>query len=86
MRTYIQPLKRSAEDEIKVRVDRDVARGLKDYCEFLQSPQSYVVTEVLRKALRKDKAFTAWLSRRVAPDPAVEMGSKSKKLPATQSV
>ena len=64
MRTYIQPLKKSAEDEIKVRVDHEVARGLKDYCEFLQSPQSYVVTEVLRKALRKDKAFTAWLSRR----------------------
>jgi hypothetical protein len=83
MRTYIQPLKRSAEDEIKVRVDRDVARGLKDYCEFLQSPQSYVVTEVLRKALRKDKAFTAWLSRRVASEPAAETASKSKKLPGT---
>ena len=79
MRTYIQPLKKSAEDEIKVRVDREVARGLKDYCEFLQSPQSYVVTEVLRKALRKDKAFTAWLSRRVASEPAAETASKSKR-------
>ncbi|HYI97145.1 MAG TPA: hypothetical protein VEX68_26630 [Bryobacteraceae bacterium] len=38
MRTYIQPLKKSTEDEIKVRVERDVAKGLKDYCEFLQSP------------------------------------------------
>ena len=77
MRTYIQPLKKSTEDEIKVRVDHEVARGLKDYCEFLQSPQSYVVTEVLRKALRKDKAFTAWLSRRDSAG-AVSRSARSK--------
>jgi hypothetical protein len=90
MRTYIQPLKKSAEDEIKVRVDRDVARGLKDYCEFLQSPQSYVVTEVIRKALRKDKAFTAWLGRCGTPEPTAEALPRSRKLqtaaPAAQAV
>ena len=64
MRTYIQPLKKCVEDEIKVRLDHEVAQGLKDYCEFLQSPQSYVVTEVLRKALRKDKAFATWRDQR----------------------
>ena len=79
MRTYIQPLKKSAEDEIKVRVDRDVARGLKDYCEFLQSPQSYVVTEVLRKALRKDKAFTEWLSRRGSSESAANVPTRSRR-------
>ena len=82
MQTYIQPLKKSAEDEIKVRVDRDVARHLKEYCEFLQSPQSYVVTEVLRKALRKDKAFTAWLAGRGVPEAPPEGASKSKRLQA----
>ena len=90
MRTCIQPLKKSTEDEIKVRVDRDVARGLKDYCEFLQSPQSYVVTEVLRKALRKDKAFTDWLSRRGAAESVAEAPSKSRRVhaasPAAQVV
>jgi hypothetical protein len=90
MRTYIQPLKKSAEDEIKVRVDRDVARGLKDYCEFLQSPQSYVVTEVIRKALRKDKAFTAWLGRRGTIEPTPGAPPKSRRLqastPAAQAV
>ena len=70
MRTYIQPLKKSVEDEIKVRLDHEVAQGLKDYCEFLQSPQSYVVTEVLRKALRKDKAFVSWRDQRGEPVPA----------------
>jgi hypothetical protein len=90
MRTYIQPLKKSTEDEIKVRVDHEVARGLRDYCEFLQSPQSYVVTEVLRKALRKDKAFTAWLSRRESSGALPELPAKSKKAqtasPAAQAV
>jgi hypothetical protein len=80
MRTYIQPLKKSAEDEIKVRVDREVARGLKDYCEFLQSPQSYVVTEVIRKALRKDKEFTAWLSRRGPAEATAEAPARSRKV------
>jgi hypothetical protein len=84
MRTYIQPLKKSSEDEIKVRVDREVARGLKDYCEFLQSPQSYVVTEVLRKALRKDKAFTAWLGRRSVAEVASEPPAKSRRLQAPE--
>ena len=79
MRTYIQPLKKSTEDEIKVRVDHEVARGLRDYCEFLQSPQSYVVTEVLRKALRKDKAFTAWLSGAIRLRPSADAPAKSRK-------
>ena len=89
MRTYIQPLKKSTEDEIKVRVDHDVARGLRDYCEFLQSPQSYVVTEVLRKALRKDKAFTAWLSRRDSAGHSADVPASREKrqtAPAAQAV
>ena len=90
MRTYIQPLKKSTEDEIKVRVEHEVARGLRDYCEFLQSPQSYVVTEVLRKALRKDKAFTAWLSRRDSNPASAEVPTKPRKAqtasPAAQAL
>ena len=78
MRTYIQPLKKSVEDEIKVRLDHEVAQGLKDYCEFLQSPQSYVVTEVLRKALRKDKAFVSWRDQR-ADLPSAENPASSPR-------
>jgi hypothetical protein len=36
-------------------------------------------TEVLRKALRKDKAFPSWLSRRESPDTAADVPSRSKK-------
>ena len=77
MRTYIQPLKKQTEDELKLRVDSDVAAGLRDYCEFLQSPQNYVVTEVLRKALRKDKAFATWRAER--PVGSAESGTPHKR-------
>lgn len=89
MRTYIQPLKKSVEDEIKVRLDHDVAQGLKDYCEFLQSPQSYVVTEILRKTLRKDKAFVGWREQRsdsTATDNSVSLPRRSRRVSAPAEV
>jgi hypothetical protein len=69
-------LKKQTEDELKLRIDSDVAAGLRDYCEFLQSPQNYVVTEVLRKALRKDKAFANWRAERPAGSDAAQMLNK----------
>jgi hypothetical protein len=39
---------------------------LKEYAEFLESPPGYVVTEILRKAFRKDKAFAQWKQGREA--------------------
>lgn len=64
MRSYIQPLEKRTEDELKVRLEHGVAEDLKQYCQFLDSPQSYVVTEIIRKALRKDKAFHTWRAQR----------------------
>jgi hypothetical protein len=60
MRTFIQPQKKHTEEKIEVRVDANIAVMLKEYAEFLESPPGYVVTEILRKAFRKDKAFTQW--------------------------
>ena len=60
MRTFIQPQKKHTEEKIEVRVDSGIAAMLKDYAEFLDSPPGYVVTEILRKAFRKDKAFAQW--------------------------
>ena len=60
MRTFIQPQKKHTEEKIEVRVDANIALMLKEYAEFLESPPGYVVTEVLRKAFRKDKAFAQW--------------------------
>src|SRR5689334_999015 len=60
MRTFIQPQKKQTEEKIEVRVDANIAGLLKEYAEFLESPPGYVVTEILRKAFRKDKAFAHW--------------------------
>jgi len=60
MRTFIPPQKKLTEEKIEVRVESAIASMLKDYAEFLDSPLGYVVTEVLRKVFRKDKAFLQW--------------------------
>jgi hypothetical protein len=70
VRTFIPPLKKQVEEKIEIRVDASVAGMLRDYAEFLDSPQGYVVTEVLRRVFRKDKAFVQWrATRESAPVP-----------------
>ncbi len=64
MRTFIQPQKKQNEEKIEVKLDLDVIHTLRHYCEFLDSPQGYIVTEILRKAFRKDRAFLTWRGQR----------------------
>ena len=64
MRTFIQPQKKQNEEKIEVKLDLDVIHTLRDYCEFLDSPQGYIVTEILRKAFRKDRAVITWRGQR----------------------
>ncbi len=66
MRTFIQPQKKQNDEKIEVRLDAAVVQTLREYSEFLESPQGYIVTEVLRKAFRKDKAFLTWRNERRA--------------------
>jgi hypothetical protein len=47
---------------ITCKVPQELATLLKHYAEFLDSSQEYVVTETLRVAFRRDKAFQAWLA------------------------
>ena len=44
------------------KVPQQLATLLKQYAEFLDSSQEYVVTETLRLAFRRDKEFQAWLA------------------------
>ena len=78
MRSYIQPLHKPTEDDIKVKLPTDVLECLREYCEFLNSPQSYVITEIIRKALRRDKAFHTWRQQRVRPAPSEGTSKRSK--------
>ena len=60
MQTFIKPKKKQDEEKIEIRIDADVLASLRAYSQFLDSPQGYVVSEILRKAFRKDRAFAEW--------------------------
>ena len=60
MQTFIKPKKKQDEEKIEIRIDTDVVESLRAYAQFLDSPQGYVVSEILRKAFRKDRAFAEW--------------------------
>ena len=85
MRSYIQPLHKQIEDEVKVKLPADVLDCLRQYCEFLSSPQSYVVTEIIRKALRRDKAFHTWREQQMNSAPSEAAALKKTKRPSPQS-
>jgi hypothetical protein len=55
---------------VTYKVPVDLAALLKQYAEFLDSTQEYVVVETLRLAFRRDKEFQTWLAAMppVTPD------------------
>ena len=60
MQTFIKPKQKQEEEKIEIKIDAEVLDNLRAYAQFLDSPQSYVVSEILRKAFRKDRAFAEW--------------------------
>ena len=60
MQTFIKPKQKQEEERIEIKIDAEVLETLRAYAQFLDSPQGYVVSEILRKAFRKDRAFAEW--------------------------
>ncbi len=60
MQTFIKPKQKQEEEKIEIKIDAEVLETLRAYAQFLDSPQGYVVSEILRKAFRKDRAFAEW--------------------------
>jgi hypothetical protein len=81
MRTFIQPQKKQNEEKIEVKLDLDVIHTLRDYSEFLDSPQGYIVTEILRKAFRKDRAFLSWRGQRDSQSRPAPISKGGRKRP-----
>ena len=69
MQTFIKPKKKQDEEKIEIRMDADVLESLRAYAQFLDSPQGYIVSEILRKAFRKDRAFAEWRKQPTATKP-----------------
>jgi hypothetical protein len=56
----IKALQKIETETLSVSVEKSIIDDLKLYGEFINSPRPYVVQELLRDALRRDKDFQAW--------------------------
>jgi hypothetical protein len=66
------PPKVAKNETLQLRVEEEIKIKLRRYAEFLNSSESYVVSEALKLLFRKDSEFRDWLERK-PPDPDVEI-------------
>ncbi|HUL34722.1 MAG TPA: hypothetical protein VL128_12615 [Candidatus Eisenbacteria bacterium] len=52
-------------ETLQLRVEEEVKSKLEKYAEFIDSSESYVVSEALKLLFRKDGEFKTWLEARV---------------------
>ena len=58
------PLKPPKNETLQIRVDEEIKSKLEKYAEFIDSSESYVVSEALKLLFRKDDEFKTWLDER----------------------
>ena len=66
------PPKVAKNETLQLRVEEEIKVKLRRYAEFLNSSESYVVSEALKLLFRKDGDFRDWLDRQ-PPVPEVEV-------------
>jgi len=60
------PPKQPKNATLQVRLDEELKTRLDKYAEFLDSTESYVVSEALKLVFNKDAEFKEWLERQPA--------------------
>jgi hypothetical protein len=50
-------------ETLQIRVEEQIKAKLHRYAEFIDSSESYVVSEALKLLFRKDREFRIWLER-----------------------
>jgi hypothetical protein len=50
-------------ETLQIRVEEHIKARLQKYAEFINSSESYVVSEALKLLFRKDSEFRTWLER-----------------------
>lgn len=55
------PTKPPKNETLQLRVEEEIKLKLSKYAEFIDSSESYVVSEALRLLFRKDDEFRNWL-------------------------
>lgn len=57
------PPKAAKNETLQLRVEEEIKTKLRKYAEFLDSSESYVVSEALKLLFRKDNEFKGWLEK-----------------------
>jgi hypothetical protein len=70
------PPKPPKNETLQLRVEEEVRIKLHKYAEFLDSSESYVVSEALRLLFRKDDDFKTWLENQPMNSESPENGNK----------
>jgi hypothetical protein len=78
------PAKPPKNETLQIRIEEGVRSKLQRYAEFIDSSESYVVSEALNLLFRKDEEFKTWLHERPhsgnqppkGADPSVEAGKR----------
>ena len=58
------PLRPLKNETLQIRVEEQIKAKLHSYAEFINSSESYVVSEALRLLFRRDGEFKTWLQER----------------------
>jgi predicted transcriptional regulator len=75
------PPKPPKNETLQLRVEEEIRSKLEQYAEFIDSSESYVVSEALRLLFRKDDEFKAWLEKQDSNDETTQ----SKTPPVLES-
>ncbi|MCU1240923.1 MAG: hypothetical protein JWO71_1649 [Candidatus Acidoferrum typicum] len=75
------PPKPPKNETLQLRVEEEIRSKLGKYAEFIDSSESYVVSESLRLLFRKDDEFKAWLEKEDSNDETTQ----SKTPPVLES-
>lgn len=72
-------------ETLQIRVEEEIKTKLHRYAEFINSSESYVVSEALRLLFRKDGEFKTWLEEQTRNNPQPQNGRASLSETASKS-
>jgi hypothetical protein len=71
------PPKPTKNETLQIRIEEHVRSRLAKYAEFIDSSESYVVSEALKLVFKKDDEFKTWLEDRNHNDEQPQNGGGS---------
>lgn len=72
------PAKLPKNETVQIRVEEEIKLKLRKYAEFIDSSESYVVSEALKLLFRKDEEFRLWLRHHL--DKPIEDNGRGQSL------